>query len=44
MGILEVASETIEKFTSAGATKVVISLSQALEILQEMRLSKKITC
>ena len=42
-GFSEVASEIILKLTSAGATKVVFSLSQALEILQEMRLSKKIT-
>ena len=40
-GFSEVASEIIVKLTSAGATKVVFSLSQALEILQEMRLSKK---
>lgn len=42
-GFSEVASEIIVKLTSAGATKVVFSLSQALEILQEMRLSNKIT-
>lgn len=42
-GLSELASEIILKLNAAGATKVVFSLSQALETLQEMRSNKKIT-
>ena len=42
-GFSEVAPEIIDKLNSAGATKVVFSLSQAVETLQEMRSSKKVT-
>jgi len=42
-GFSQVAPEILEELHSAGATKVVFSLSQAFETLQEMRSGKKIS-
>lgn len=40
-GFTDVVPEILDKLKSAGATKIVFSLLQALESLQEMRASKK---
>lgn len=40
LGISEIDSQILDKLNSAGATKVVVTLSQAVQILQEIRSSK----